>query len=115
MNKVLSKAVAFLGMGVAALSACGSSGYTETEYVYVHGYYDSYHHYHSYPHGKRVTVSYYNHHKSSYPKPYKTTKVKVKPKTSTSKSKVNKLPKLGSKKTSGTTKKSGGYSYKKRR
>jgi hypothetical protein len=118
MNKVLRNAVAsvaFLGMGVGALSACGNNpGYPDTQYVYVHGYYDSYHHYHSYTHGKRVTVSYYNHHKSSYPKPYKTTTGKVKPKA-THKSAVNKAPKLGSKKTSSSTKKSGGYSYKKRR
>lgn len=116
MNKVLRNtvaSVAFLGIGVGALSACGSPGYTDTQYVYVHGYYDSYHHYHSYPHGKRVTVTYYNSHKKSYPKPYKTATVKTKPKA-THKSSVNKAPKRTSKGSS-TYKKSGGYSYKKRR
>lgn len=112
MNKTVVAGVTGAALLVGALSACGSQpGYTNTEYVYVHGYYDSHHHYHSYSKPHKVSASYYNSHKNSYPKPYKTTKVKVKTKT-THKS-VNTTPKRVSKGKS-TYKKSGSYSYKRK-
>lgn len=107
MNKVVRNviaSVAFLGLGAGAVACTSDQGYTDTQYVYVHGYYDHYHHYHVYSTPHRVTRSYYNSHKSSYPKPYKTTTVR---KHTTS---VNKAPKrLGG---GSSYKKSGGSSYK---
>jgi hypothetical protein len=81
MNKVVTNAVAalaFVGVAGFGMVACGSDqDYDNVQYVYVHGYYDSHHHYHTYSTPHRVTKNYYNHHKSSYPKPYKTSTTKV--------------------------------------
>lgn len=99
-------AVALIG---GAATACGDYHDDGVQYVYVHGYYDSHHHYHTYSTPHRVTTKYYNSHRNSYPKPYKT--VKVTPPKSVNKGTkpggVYKTPK------SVSTKKSGGFSYKK--
>lgn len=88
MNKagkflVAVAAVALIG---GAATACGDYDDDGVQYVYVNGYYDSHHVYHHYSTPHRVTAKYYNSHKNSYPKPYKT--VKVTPPKS-----VNKAPK----------------------
>lgn len=77
MNKAgkLLVAVAAVGLIGAGATACGDYNDDSVQYVYVHGYYDSHHHYHTYSTPHRVTTKYYNSHKNSYPKPYKTVKV----------------------------------------
>lgn len=95
-------AVALIG---GAATACGDYNDDGVQYVYVHGYYDSHHHYHTYSTPHRVTTKYYNSHRNSYPKPYKT--VKVTPPRSVNKG-------TGSKVGGGSSyRKSGGSSYKK--
>lgn len=94
-------AIASAALIGSAATACSSSQDTGVQYVYVSGYYDNHHHYHTYSTPRRMTLKYYNSHKNSYPKPYKT--VKVTPPKS-----VNKTPK------SSSTKKPGGFSYKKK-
>jgi hypothetical protein len=119
MNKVVTNtvaALAFVGVAGFGMVACGNDhDYDNVQYVYVHGYYDSHHHYHTYSTPHRVTKNYYNHHKSSYPKPYKTSTTKV-PRTTTGGS-VNKHGYTAPKRVSGgdsSYKKPGGFGSRRR-
>ena len=106
-------AVALIG---GAATACGDYNDDGVQYVYVHGYYDSHHHYHTYSTPHRVTTKYYNSHKNSYPNPHKTVKV-TPPRSSVNKGTGSKVGGGSSYRKSGgsTFKKSGGFSSGRRR